>query len=260
MHFGEPLRHAAWRRAVRPLARTPFHPQFLLLRRAESRLRQAAAELSGVVLDVGCAAKRILPFLPPRCRYLGLDTLQTGAAWYGAHPEVFADAAALPVADGTIDHVLALDVLEHLPDPEASLREMARVLRWGGSIVVQVPFLYPLHDLPWDFRRWTPLGLERFAASCGLETRQVEELTSPVECGALLLSLALANTGLQAARRSWLWLPVLPILGLAIFAVNVMGWIGSWSRTPGFMTAGYRLRLVASRAHANSSENASTTS
>jgi ubiquinone/menaquinone biosynthesis C-methylase UbiE len=50
---------------------------------------------------------------------------------------VFCDAGSVPVRDASIDLVLAIEVLEHLPDPGAALRELARVAR--GDVVVSVP-------------------------------------------------------------------------------------------------------------------------
>lgn len=51
---------------------------------------------------------------------------------------VFADALQLPFADDTFDLVLAIEVLEHVPDPEAMLAELARV--GSSSVVLSVPF------------------------------------------------------------------------------------------------------------------------
>ena len=52
----------------------------------------------------------------------------------------FGDVTALPFAQGGFDAVLSLDVLEHVPDYRAALREFARVLRPGGQLVLSVPF------------------------------------------------------------------------------------------------------------------------
>lgn len=56
---------------------------------------------------------------------------------------VRADALALPFADGTFDHVICAEVLEHIPADEAAIREIARVLRPGGSLAVTVPRWFP---------------------------------------------------------------------------------------------------------------------
>ena len=57
------------------------------------------------------------------------------------HPAtaVQGDALSLPFADGTFDRVIASEVLEHIPDDSAAMRELARVLRPGGTMAVTVP-------------------------------------------------------------------------------------------------------------------------
>lgn len=49
------------------------------------------------------------------------------------------DAHRLPFPDGAFDRIIASEVLEHLPDDAAAIRELARVLRPGGTIAVTVP-------------------------------------------------------------------------------------------------------------------------
>jgi len=98
------------------------------------------------------------------------------------HPAtaVQGDALALPFADATFDRVIASEVLEHIPDDTAAMRELARVLRPGGAMAVTVPRCVPeainwalsdeYHDTPGGhvriYRRST---LERRLSSAGLE-------------------------------------------------------------------------------------------
>ena len=98
------------------------------------------------------------------------------------HPAtaVQGDALRLPFDDGTFDRVIASEVLEHIPDDAAAMRELARVLRPGGSMAVTVPRCGPevinwalsdeYHDTPGGhvriYRRST---LERRLSSAGLE-------------------------------------------------------------------------------------------
>ncbi len=53
------------------------------------------------------------------------------------------DALALPFADGEFDRVVAAEVLEHIPEDTAAIRELARVLRPGGTLAVTVPRWLP---------------------------------------------------------------------------------------------------------------------
>jgi len=61
-------------------------------------------------------------------------------AWFGAAQ---ADALALPFPDASFDHVIASEVLEHIPDDQLAMREIARVLRPGGTAAVTVPRWLP---------------------------------------------------------------------------------------------------------------------
>ena len=49
------------------------------------------------------------------------------------------DALALPFADGAFDRVIASEILEHIPDDEQAMAELARVLRPGGTMAITVP-------------------------------------------------------------------------------------------------------------------------
>jgi SAM-dependent methyltransferase len=57
------------------------------------------------------------------------------------------------------DAIICLSVLEHLPDPAAAVDAMHRALKPGGSVLIGVPFAYPLHDEPADYWRFTEHGL-----------------------------------------------------------------------------------------------------
>lgn len=81
--------------------------------------------------------------------------------------DVVASADALPVPDASFDVVLATQLLEHVPAPEAVLAEIARVLRPGGALHLTVPLAWELHELPHDYRRFTPAGLRVLLEGAG---------------------------------------------------------------------------------------------
>jgi SAM-dependent methyltransferase len=82
----------------------------------------------------------------------------------------------LPIESGRFDTIVLSDVLEHIPNPANIWSEMARVLRPGGKIVMNVPFLYWIHEQPFDYHRYTEFALRRYARDSGLDVLELESL------------------------------------------------------------------------------------
>jgi SAM-dependent methyltransferase len=226
----------ALRSLAKWFARTPLHPQWLL---GPRRPPPGLEKLEGRVLDIGAADRWILGHLPAGVEYVALDYPATGGALYRAKPDVFADAARLPFADASMDAVLCLEVLEHVPDPGAVMAEVARVLRPGGQLWLSMPFLYPVHDAPYDFQRHTVYGLQRDLRQAGLVPESVTPSCGSIRTAGLLVCLALAG-GVQAAGRfGWF---LLPLVLIAILLVNVgSAMLGAvWPDWPA-LSAGHRL-------------------
>jgi len=76
-----------------------------------------------------------------------------------SHIDLVADAHSLPFYDGAFDVVIAVEVFEHLADPEKASSEIFRVLRKDGLAVVTIPFMFRIHGDPYDFQRFTYQGL-----------------------------------------------------------------------------------------------------
>jgi SAM-dependent methyltransferase len=213
------------RRWLRPLLSTPLHPQWLSVATGEARNRWLAERAAGRVLDVGCADGAVAGTLPGIVSYIGMDYPATAGFLYGTRPQVYGDAAALPFADGSFETVMLLDVLEHVAEPEAALREAARVLADRGCLLLTIPFAYPLHDLPHDYQRFTGPGLERRLRLAGFVPQVILEVGGGARAAALGLSLSLAQGAVNAlVERSWRMLLV-PLVPLAIPAVNIAGWL-----------------------------------
>ncbi len=122
------------------------------------------------VADIGCGEQ------PTRgqierlgAQYVGIDIVQNGSGTV----DVLAPITEMPVPDGVFDVLLVTEVLEHVSDTYGAFRELARVLRPGGSIIITVPFAYPLHEEPWDFVRLTPYQIRECAKLNGLEVTEL---------------------------------------------------------------------------------------
>jgi SAM-dependent methyltransferase len=92
-----------------------------------------------------------------------------------------ADAYRLPFVDDAFEVVVCAEVLEHTHTPELALRELRRVLKPGGKLLLTSPFAFPIHYAPTDYYRFTRFGLMHL-----LHDWQIEGLSETTSDGAAL--------------------------------------------------------------------------
>ncbi len=144
-------------------------PFFLAHRALRGEIAALAASTSGTVIDVGCGSA---PYraLFAHATYIGVEVpaaSQHGSAKSGA--DVLYDGRALPFADASANFVLCNQVLEHVFEPAPFLRELHRILRPNGRVLMTVPFVWDEHEQPYDFARYSSFGLAYLARKAGFE-------------------------------------------------------------------------------------------
>ena len=105
----------------------------------------------------------------------GLELVETDVA-LGPRTEIVCDAHALPFADETFDGVVVQAVLEHVVEPARCVAEIHRVLKPGGLVYAETPFMQQVHAGAYDFTRFTHLGHRRLF-------RAFDEVDSGAACG-----------------------------------------------------------------------------
>lgn len=143
----------------------------------------------GRLLDCGCGNQPFREWYGPLVDdVVALDaTAIEGISVIG-----FADE--LPFAAKSFDTVLLTEVLEHVGDLEGAVSELHRVLRPGGHALVTIPYLYPTHEAPYDFRRLTHFGFRAV-----LERHGLEVLSLDAKGGGLLMMAHLMVLAVVAA-------------------------------------------------------------
>lgn len=161
------------------------------------------------ILDVGCGTGANLEMLSQFgeaegvdisaqaidfCRLRGLERVRTGAAEH------------LPYEDGSFDLLTALDVVEHLDDDVAGLREMRRVLRNRGRMLLFVPafmFLWGVQDdVSHHRRRYTREGLRRAVVAAGFEVERLTYANLTFFVPTLMGRLLMRATGWRPASEA----------------------------------------------------------
>lgn len=235
----------ALRRCLWPLRNTPFHPQWLALRNNGERQRSIVNFARGRVLDIGCGDRRAENLLKANTSYIGLDYPATTRKGYPGHPDVYADGQCLPFKDECIDTILLMDVLEHIPSPESVMMEARRVLNHEGRLLIQVPFLYPIHDAPHDFQRWTLHGLLHLLGMHGFSAAVVYSHGTPLQTSTALLAIAIAKAFLDAITRTRAAMLLAPLFVALIPIVNLTGWFLSLILpSSDLMPLSYRIEAV----------------
>lgn len=145
----------------------------------------------GRLLDLGCGK---VPLLNLYERYVSevvcVDWANT------LHKNEFLDiecdiSQPLPFGSAEFDTIILSDVFEHIPEPRLLWEEVARLLRDNGVVIVNVPFYYWLHEVPYDYYRYTEYALRRFAADVGLTVVHLDSIGGVPEIIADILSKTL---------------------------------------------------------------------
>jgi SAM-dependent methyltransferase len=145
--------------SLRELRTAVSYRRFLL----DAHLSWASPLMRGRVIDLGGKRER------RRGRFTPLEDERTHWTFVNLDsstaPDLLCDVTRVPLPDEAADCVLCTEVLEHLPDPGACVREANRLLRTGGYLITSTPFMYPVHPDPRDFQRFAPDGLRLLLAS-----------------------------------------------------------------------------------------------
>jgi SAM-dependent methyltransferase len=156
-------------------------------------------------------------YADPRVRVVGFDIYGTPLTQF------IADAHQIPLASDSVDAVLVQAVLEHVLDPSQVVREIRRVLRDGGLVYAETPFLQQVHAGPYDFVRFTSSGhrylfrgFEEIAAGAvaGPGTQLLWSLDH------LVRGLLRSQLGGRLARAAFFWLRYLDRLVPVAFAMD----------------------------------------
>jgi len=217
------LKHAL-SRLVRPLtAKITREP-------LERFLRQHATDQR--TLDVGASIGSYAQLFPNR---IGIDIERAHGV------DVVSDAHALAFRDQAFDVVLATEVLEHLPEPQRAVDEMWRVLRPGGTMLLTTRFLFPLHDAPGDYYRYTRYGLAHLFRK--FERVEILEDTDAMETlGVLTQRLAIQADTLGSHTVGQIWHLVAHVVRRMSFLITREYGDGRDRRTvQPMMTSGYYL-------------------
>lgn len=163
----------------------------------------------GVLLDLACGESPFRLFFPKAEAYIRIDR-------NSLDPEVtLGDMLAIPLKNNVVDMVLLFQAITDVSSPGEVLREIKRILKPGGKLLVFESMDYPEHDAPYDYYRLMPEGLRFLALDAGLHMEEC------IRLGGLFTRVAsLWNNCLMNGLRTF---PVLlPLASLGTACCNLL--------------------------------------
>jgi SAM-dependent methyltransferase len=153
-----------------------FHPKilgifvnpFYIARRGLAKnIKDLGTEIKGRTLDVGCGTKPYQKFFDSS-EYIGLE-YDTGIDSEKKQADFYYDGKTFPFDEKEFDSAVTNQVLEHIFTPKEFLKEINRILKPEGKLLLTVPFVWDEHEQPFDYARYSSFGLKSLLEESGFE-------------------------------------------------------------------------------------------
>lgn len=151
-----------------------FHPYYIIRKGLKEKLTSKSSYMKGRLLDFGCGSKPYKSLFPAD-EYIGLDYESKGHSHDFEEIDVIYDGVNVPFENSYFDSVLSTEVFEHVFNLPHVLKELNRVLKPGGHLLITCPFVWNEHEVPHDFARYTVFALQSMLEEAGFEIVSVEK-------------------------------------------------------------------------------------
>lgn len=155
--------------------------EFYIPRKALKKFVAAnSVHITGNVLDVGCGSKPYQHLFNYNT-YYGIDIENPGHCHKNEQIDEYYDGINIPAANSTYDNTVCFEVLEHVFEPESFLKEINRVTKTGGKLLLTAPFIWNEHEAPNDYGRLTSFGMKHIMQKAGFEVIEHKKLLNGPE-------------------------------------------------------------------------------
>ncbi len=174
-------------------------------------LKSSRKYMKGIVLDIGGGRKRGTFEPPSDTTWITLDIARDFC------PDIVGDAQNVPIKSNLVDCVKCVELLEHVEHPERVIKEIARVLKPGGTLILSTPFIFGIHPDPHDFQRFTDEKLRKMLED-NFKILMLRKQGSYFTVLAHMIKQPILNSRLSIKCLSY---PLLPTLDLIVKLDNL---------------------------------------
>ncbi len=154
-------------------------------------LKSNISTFKGKVLDVGGKkTNRKGSFVPPKkniisWKYVNLDE--------STMPDIISSVENMPIENSSIDIVIMTELIEYLQHPSLVFKEVHRILKNKGRVIISSPLIHPIHGDSWEDRyRFTDVKLKEYVEVAGLKILLMEPMGS---LGSVIFDILRASIG-----------------------------------------------------------------
>jgi len=133
------------------------NPYYFSRKELAKYIKKYSGYVNGKCMDFGCGTKPYESLFKVK-EYIGVE-IETDRK---KDDIVYYDGKTIPFSDEYFDSIVAFQVFEHIPNLDEIVKELNRVLKVGGYMFITVPFVYPEHLKPFDYRRFTSYGIKKY--------------------------------------------------------------------------------------------------
>lgn len=157
-----------------------FNPFYIIRRGLYKGIKANTPLLKGKLLDFGCGSKPYRELFDVE-EYIGVDIEESGHSHKNESIDVYYNGKELPFEDHFFDSIFSSEVFEHVFELDNILRELHRVCKPNGHILITVPFVWDEHEVPYDFGRYSSFGIKYILEKHGFEIITQTKTTNYVE-------------------------------------------------------------------------------
>ena len=161
-----------------------INPSHIIRNGLFKNIGKYAPIIEGSILDLGCGSKPYESLFKNCSKYTGVDIEISGPNHevdkFGKNSKVdyFYDGKSLPFEDNSFDAVISFEVFEHIFNIDEVVKEINRVLKPGGKLLVSMPFAWNEHEEPYDFARYTSFGIKHILKKQDFLIKNIEKTTT----------------------------------------------------------------------------------
>jgi SAM-dependent methyltransferase len=183
--------------------------EFFIIKKRILNLLKDSFKKSDIVLDVGAGQK---PYYQKavNAKIVSLDIK------HSKNIHIISDASSLPIKRSKFDGVLCINALYYNKNPFTAIKEISRVLKKNGKLVMMTPFIYPIHDAPNDKYRFTKYGIKEMLND-DFEIKEIKGVGSIFNLPAVMMHSIIKGIPLMHPKSV-----VLKVLSLLLYPFYIM--------------------------------------